>query len=216
MKRKQILAHRGIWKSKTEQNSIQALESALSEGFGIETDLRDFKNDLAVSHDPVRNHTSVNTFKYLAKKILDKKFSDICFALNIKADGLLSLFEKSFQDKLVDLENYFFFDMSIPDHVLYCRKKYRTLSRISEYENNLSIFKTNEGYWIDSFTARFDQIKEVEKIYKKDKIFVVVSSELHNRDPEELWFNLKKSRMHKQENVMVCTDYPHELLAFME
>ncbi len=34
-----ILAHRGIWKDEREKNTLPALKRALSEGFGIETEV---------------------------------------------------------------------------------------------------------------------------------------------------------------------------------
>ncbi len=37
----QILAHRGFWREKKEQNSLASLAKAFEMGFGIETDLRD-------------------------------------------------------------------------------------------------------------------------------------------------------------------------------
>ena len=37
----EILAHRGFWREKKEQNSLASLAKAFEMGFGIETDLRD-------------------------------------------------------------------------------------------------------------------------------------------------------------------------------
>ncbi|EAI9482035.1 hypothetical protein GZ521_001197 [Campylobacter upsaliensis] len=37
----QILAHRGFWREKNEQNTLASLAKAFEMGFGIETDLRD-------------------------------------------------------------------------------------------------------------------------------------------------------------------------------
>ncbi|MDL0110362.1 MULTISPECIES: hypothetical protein [Campylobacter] len=37
----EILAHRGFWREKNEQNSLASLAKAFEMGFGIETDLRD-------------------------------------------------------------------------------------------------------------------------------------------------------------------------------
>ena len=45
--KKNILAHRGCWKrySEEDKNSRKALFKALEIGFGIETDIRFYKND---------------------------------------------------------------------------------------------------------------------------------------------------------------------------
>ena len=54
MQKQQILAHRGIHNSNDEtKNSIGALIEAVEQGFGLETDIRDFKGDLYISHDPI-------------------------------------------------------------------------------------------------------------------------------------------------------------------
>ena len=50
----QILAHRGRWRSPSEKNSEGAFRAALSAGYGIETDIRDFDGRLVISHDPAR------------------------------------------------------------------------------------------------------------------------------------------------------------------
>ena len=36
-----LLAHRGFWQKKEEQNSLIALQKSFEMGLGIETDLRD-------------------------------------------------------------------------------------------------------------------------------------------------------------------------------
>jgi glycerophosphoryl diester phosphodiesterase len=51
-----IIAHRGMWFNKHEQNTLVAFERALENGFGIETDFRDFNGSLVISHDlPLEN-----------------------------------------------------------------------------------------------------------------------------------------------------------------
>ena len=52
----QILAHRGFWglQDSTKQikpNSLESFKHAFQNGFGIESDLRDFDLQLVVSHD---------------------------------------------------------------------------------------------------------------------------------------------------------------------
>ena len=71
-----IISHRGFWKKASEKNSIHALKKSIEHSFGFETDLRDYKNNLVISHD-------------VAEKEL--KNSDLLFAWNIKSDGLSKL-----------------------------------------------------------------------------------------------------------------------------
>ena len=51
MDRCNILAHRGVWGSKEEQNSRSAIRHALVGSFGIETDIRDHDGQVVLSHD---------------------------------------------------------------------------------------------------------------------------------------------------------------------
>lgn len=51
MSKIEILAHRGWWTSREDQNSLDALTRALTAGFGVETDIRDCAGRLVVSHD---------------------------------------------------------------------------------------------------------------------------------------------------------------------
>ena len=46
-----ILAHRGVWRISEERNSMSSIRAALDAGFGIETDVRDYKGNLVISHD---------------------------------------------------------------------------------------------------------------------------------------------------------------------
>ena len=47
----EIIAHRGFWRKKTDQNTIGAFKLALNNHFGIETDIRDQNGQLVISHD---------------------------------------------------------------------------------------------------------------------------------------------------------------------
>ena len=47
----EILAHRGFWKKESEKNTQIAFERAFDKGFGIETDLRDIKGEIVISHN---------------------------------------------------------------------------------------------------------------------------------------------------------------------
>ena len=93
-----------------EKNTSIAFTRALENGFGIETDFRDLNGDLVVSHGlprgdamPIREFVNL----YAATR------NDGLMALNIKADGLQSLVKKMAED--LGMQNYFAFDMSVPD-----------------------------------------------------------------------------------------------------
>ena len=46
-----ILSHRGYWKDVNEKNQQVSFERSFSLGFGTETDIRDYKGELVISHD---------------------------------------------------------------------------------------------------------------------------------------------------------------------
>ena len=47
----EIIAHRGFWKSIEEKNTFDALEKAIKEGYGFETDFRDCGGQILISHN---------------------------------------------------------------------------------------------------------------------------------------------------------------------
>ncbi len=66
----EIISHRGFWKKSNEENSLKAFEESLSNGFGIETDIRDHDGNLVISHDiPMQqnDHISFDNFLELYK-----------------------------------------------------------------------------------------------------------------------------------------------------
>ena len=60
-----IIAHRGLWKKKRDQNTIKSLVKAIDSGFGVELDLRDYKNDIIISHDPLKKMKESSNFSKL-------------------------------------------------------------------------------------------------------------------------------------------------------
>ena len=46
-----ILCHRGAWTTNAEKNSVAAIKKAVSLDFGFETDIRDYRGNLVISHD---------------------------------------------------------------------------------------------------------------------------------------------------------------------
>ena len=114
-----ILSHRGYWKKPSQKNTKIAIQKSFQCGFGLETDLRDLAGSIVVSHDP-----PVESLYDLDELFTEcrNNYSDLTMALNIKADGL--------QDKLkqklnkYSIQNYFVFDMSIPDTIGYIKKGY--------------------------------------------------------------------------------------------
>ena len=205
-----ILAHRGFWRSDDEKNSEVAFRRAFENGFGVETDLRDFQGDLVISHDiPAGDPMTAQEFfeiycEYEIRPML---------ALNIKSDGL--------QQKLKELlhkfkiENYFCFDMSIPDTLGYIKNGLNIYSRSSEYEREFPFYDNSEGVWLDCFNSDCITTEQIKSHIEKGKIPCIVSSELHKREYEEAWIEYNKlDKNTKSDSIMLCTDYPHKAEEF--
>ena len=78
-----IIAHRGFWKTESEKNTKIAIERAIENGFGFETDFRDCCGQILISHNPPRGDemTAEEVFK-----MYQAADSQEPLALNIKAD----------------------------------------------------------------------------------------------------------------------------------
>ncbi len=196
-----IYAHRGMWQTPDQQNSVQAIENSRIHGFGVETDFRSNNHLLVVSHDPCGD-TSL-----LAVDEID--FSEIPVAMNIKEDGLLNQYQ-SFLKKYPN-KHTFLFDGSIPEMVKLREKGLPHALRLSEYETELPW--EPQFLWIDGFHSDW-WITSTKIFNLLEKHFVVfVSPELHKREYESAWefFNVLESKQIAQFGI--CTDYPGELKA---
>jgi hypothetical protein len=203
-----LLAHRGKWKTKKQQNTKQSIIESIKDGFGVETDLRDRGGRLVIAHDlPDSNSWAVESCFPLFPPVNSR----VCFALNIKSDGLHGLVE-SFVKQLPF--NYFLFDMSIPDTLGYLRKGLNVFTRQSEYEPEPAFYEDVKGVWLDCFDLVWYNADLIEQHAKKDKEVVIVSSELHGRPHLSHWALLKEWGVHKSDNYYLCTDFPDQAEVF--
>ena len=108
----EIIAHRGFWKTWEERNSLKAFERSAGEGIGTETDFRDYLGKLVVSHN-IADASCMNADDFFA--LYDN--TDKTLALNVKADGIQELLKEQLDKH--NIKNYFCFDMSVPDTLLY-------------------------------------------------------------------------------------------------
>ncbi len=211
----EILSHRGYWKTVTEKNTIIAFKRSFNLGFGTETDIRDLNGNLVISHDmpstEMKNLVTVEEFFKLYKSI----GKNLPLALNIKSDGL--------QEKLFHLineyqiENYFVFDMSIPDSIAYLKKGFKVFSRQSEYEQFPAFFNQTEGIWLDEFVGHWINKDIINTHIQKNKKVCIVSPELHKREKAIEWANYKViSGSISSNNLMLCTDLPQEAKEYFD
>ena len=201
-----IIAHRGLWKEKSERNTLPALEAALQKGYGIETDLRAYRGKLFISHDPILDPTTVPRFEQLLE--LSKAYPELPFFLNIKEDGLLTIILDFVKD--IGERPVVFFDMSVPELYRYSRKmeSARLCTRLSDYETHPSGVGLCDWLWVDGFEREMRE-KEIKKVLEHHPLKpAFVSPELHGRDRMPFWKMLKEAGWLKDPSSFVCTDYP--------
>ncbi len=202
----QILAHRGFWKQVKEKNKIASLMDAIERQWGIETDIRDYKGKLVISHDVATGASElVECFfeKYTSYG------SDKLLALNVKADGIQSLLIE--QLKKYGINNYAVFDMSIPEQVVYEKLGIKYFTRQSDYEIVPVMYEKAFGVWMDVWQEDWITSDIICEHLKNGKVVAIISPEIHGRDKNNLWNMLKRL---SGENIWLCTDKPEEAEAF--
>ncbi len=202
----EIISHRGYWKSLEEKNTEIAFKRSFELGFGTETDIRDFNGELVISHDIADSRCmKLDSFFELYVKFANP---NLTLALNIKSDGLQTkLFE---QIKAFGIENYFVFDMSIPDTIGYLNNNMPFFSRQSEYEKTPIFYDNCDGIWLDSFEGNWFNNDVVLNHINYNKKIAIVSSELHKREADELWNFIRSKELHTNESIILCTDVPED------
>lgn len=202
----EFIAHRGYWIDQAEKNTLVAFKRAFDFGFGVETDIRDYKGNLVISHD-IPNGSEITAEEFF--KLYSKYPQKYWLALNIKADGLQPLLKKLI-DKY-NIKNYFCFDMSIPDTLGYLNYGLKIFSRKSEYENEMPFYEKSTGVWLDCFISDWITNETIKSELDNNKKLCIVSSELHKREHLKAWTQYKNL---KTKNIMICTDYPQEAKEF--
>ena len=202
-----ILSHRGQWKIAEEKNSLESFKCSLKNGFGFESDIRDFDGELVISHD-IANKNSIRAEKIF--QMIAETENKFCFAINIKADGLAEKLKNLLDEYRI--ENYFVFDMSVPQMIWYKNLGMKFFTRQSEFETSPVLYEEAEGVWMDAFFS--DEILTLENInkhLKNGKKVCLVSPELHDRSHKKVWQKLLKV---KDDNFYLCTDFPSEAEKF--
>ena len=147
--------------------------------YGVEVDIRSYKNDLVIHHDPFQ--PGENFEKWLGF------FKHKTLILNIKEEGLeqriLNLMKK------YNIEDFFFLDQSFPFLVKWAKAgEKRSAVRVSEFESiktALSLSERISWVWLDCFNKFPINKKEFHKLKKADFKICLVSPELQGREPNE-------------------------------
>lgn len=198
-----ILAHRGYWSKPEERNASDALRGALERGYGFESDIRDWDGGLVISHNMADGgcQPAEEVFRLLA----DYRDS-FCFAINIKADGLKERLLE--QLSTYHIQNYFTFDMSVPQLVEYAELGLSFFTRQSEIETAPVLYDQAAGVWLDGF---FGEQWITEDLLRRHidsgKRVCLVSPELHGRAYGDFWARILRYKIDFR-HVLLCTDYP--------
>ncbi|MEI8208890.1 MAG: hypothetical protein WCG16_06770 [Methylococcales bacterium] len=194
-----VMSHRGYWKVPDEKNTKIAFQRSFDLDFGTETDIRDCKGDLLISHDMPQGH-EMKLEQFI--DILNGK--NIPLAINIKSDGLAKMLGSVMQSRQV--QNWFVFDMSVPDMRNHLDAGNPVFTRMSEVELEPAYLEESQGVWLDMFSEQWYNNTVIENLLNRGKRVCIVSSELHGKDPTDLWESL--SRIANNPQLLLCTDYP--------
>ena len=163
--------------------------------FGVEIDIRDFNNDLVLSHDHPTNQN------LLLSEYLDKIRSDQFLAINIKSseieDDLIAILKK------FKISNYFTFDWPIPSLLKALKKNLSCAFRLSEFEKD--IFLNCSWVWIDSFQSIWYDAELITSLQKSGLKIALVSPEIHNRKSD---LQKVKAIVNSVTVDAICTDLP--------
>jgi hypothetical protein len=196
-----ILSHRGYWKTLKEKNSPTAFRRSFDLGFGTETDIRDCRGEIVISHDIPTG--AEMTFDAMLDSVAGR---NLPIALNIKADGLAA----SIAERVAahGLQNWFTFDMSTPEMIVQIRLGLPVFTRCSEYERQPACYERAMGVWVDAFHDIWYSARDLAAFLADGKQVCIVSPELHARDHASLWHLLKSSHIADHPSLMLCTDLP--------
>lgn len=207
-----IFAHRGLWRQAADKNSLRALREALDLGFGLETDLRDDRGRIVISHDPpTGGEPTLEQFLDLYIETESKQQ----LALNVKSDGLQDGLKKAFAVRNIPSDRFFVFDMAIPDALGYIIDKIQCFTRESEIEPSPAFIDQATGVWLDCFYKDWINQSAILKHCDAGRKVAVVSPELHGRDKTSAWKTWRKIYRTliadgRPDMMMICTDYPIE------
>lgn len=198
-----VYCHRGHWLDKSEQNSVESFVRAQKSGLAVETDIRDIDQKIRIAHDVSSVDATMAFEDYLKLQIRT--------AINTKSDGLASLLSSK-REEFIETDS-FIFDGSIPQMLMYRNLGLPHALRLSEYEKELP-WETNY-IWLDAFHSDWwirDNI--LEKYRSSGEKIVLVSPEIHGRNPEDAWAKVYEQFFDGNRNVSVCTDRPIDFLNY--
>ena len=208
-----IISRRGYWIDSKEKNTEIAFKRSISEGFGIETDVRDYNGELVVSHDVLPANKKPFSFNEFLELFVSCKYPDALLAINIKSDGIQDMLATSLNE--YGLKSYFTFDMSIPSlYFAYQQTGLKIFSSVNEYIKKPIAMERCNGIWLDAYVDTWYKIEDIKSYIIKGKDVCIVSPELHGREHKAFWELIKSSGLVLHNELSLCTDFPSESRGF--
>ena len=141
-------------------NSLSKLKN-VPKNYGIEIDVRDFKKDLILSHDPFKKGDKLDKFL--------KYYNHGTLIINIKSEYIESKVMRLL--KKYQIKKYFFLDSTYPSIInQYQKKDFNFAIRVSDYESikNIYNFKDKIKFiWLELFEKIYLKAKDLNYIKKK-------------------------------------------------
>lgn len=216
-----IFAHRGLWNTKEEKNTLRAMEYALQEGFDLETDIRIWRGNFVIKHDlPLKDEKVPSLIDLLS---ILKKYKDNRVAFHFKYNdwknpGSLEIVNmlKPFADRV------FLFDMSL-DYCLTLKEKNKNIKvgvSVGDKKYHDAFCDLEDALrseidiiWADEYRSFYSR-KLIDKCREYKKIVYCISPDLASavdhpralKGYQETWKNLRKWGADG-----ICTDQPREL-----
>ena len=170
-------------------NTFDEIDSSL----GLEIDVRDFNNELVLSHD----HPTFDSIKF--NDFLKNISNDQLLAINIKSSEIENEIKNSLKQS--NITNYFTFDWSIPSLMKAINVNLVCAFRLSEYEKE--IFPRCDWVWIDTFEHIWFDAEYLSSLKDLGLKIALVSPELHNRKSDMLQI---KEIVNSVKVDAICTD----------
>ncbi len=202
----ELIAHRGLWKSVLDQNSLAALARAFQNGMGVETDVRHFRGELFLSHDPIEKQNGLVKFGDLVE--LGMRYPKQLIFLNIKEDGLQPFFDP--YSSLLSKCSIVFFDMSVPELVRYSKlfPPENLCTRFSDAEPVPSAVERCDWLWVDGFERDVDLQNLTSNEALSTRNLAFVSPQIHGRNASHFLKSIQDNFGDCRQKIALCADFP--------
>lgn len=175
-------------------NSLKKLEETPTH-LGVEIDLRDYRDDLVLAHDPYTGGET--TFKDFLRH-----YHHDLLVLNVKSEGIEYRARELAEQ--AGVQHFVFLDSSIPMMVkLTEQKETRFAVRFSEFEPLEGVLRFQgrcDFVWVDQFHQLELRPQDAQKLRQAGFRLIFVSPELQGRDP-----NLEMFRGISLDGDYLCT-----------